>query len=103
MFPGLYTGIDYYFAVTATDTAANESGYSDEVVFKYDSLIECRKFDIQCDHRIDLLDMIEFDKSFGSIGGSELYNLRFDYDENERIDFLDLVEFDKAFGTIYGE
>jgi len=87
----------YYFSVTAYDTAANESEFSEEVSAVISSIEELIG-DYNGDGRVDIEDMIEFDKSFGStIDGSD-YNAYFDFNSDGRINFEDMIVFDSHFG-----
>jgi len=90
--------IRIYFAATAYDTVPNESLFSNEVdtLIEPGQVFEYRKGDWNQDRKINLTDMIEFDKLFGAIITGV-----FDFNDDNRINLTDMIEFDKVFGTIY--
>lgn len=96
---GLKFNERYYVAVTAYDTADNESDFSQEVSIILESTqSDTLQGDYNNDGIVDFLDMIEFDRCFGSIQGGITWNSYFDFDKNGKIEFADLVVFDECFG-----
>lgn len=76
----LVIGMTYYFAVTAFDTAGNESGFSNEVsgiLVDVDpspcDLVNC---DVNDDGTADIVDWIAFKRTFGLSAGHVYYNSR---------------------------
>ena len=95
-----------FFAVTAYDTADNESGFSNEVdtFITQDTTpppVEFRKGDWNKDRKISLIDMIEFTKRFGATIENPEYDIVFDFNEDQKISLFDMIKFTEIFGLIY--
>ena len=90
-----------YLAITAYDTADNESDYSNEVVIKFIPQGNCRKGDFNCDGHIWIEDLEAFQNSFGCNYNDLCYNAIFDFDDDSTIYIDDLQSFEKVFGTKY--
>ncbi len=89
----------YFLAVTAYDSAGNESYYSDEVLFRRhraNDLLEPPSFNSSCDinddHIVDARDESAFRASFGSRRGNARYNPRADFNQDGKVNHIDLAE-----------
>jgi len=96
---GLKFYVPWYVAVTAYDTANNESIFSQEVsITLYPDTTYYLLGDYNKDGIVDFLDMYEFDKTFGLNSDNANFNSYFDFNSDNIIDFSDMLIFDSNFG-----
>ena len=96
---GLKFFVPWYFAVTAYDTAGNESEFSQEVsIILYPDTVIYLLGDYNKDGIVDFLDMLRFDESFGYTNEHPRFNLSFDFNSDSFIDFFDMQVFDSNWG-----
>jgi hypothetical protein len=103
---GLPFNRQLFFAVTAYDTVPNESGFSNEVdtfIAAQDTIppVEFRKGDWNKDRRINLIDLIEYDRRHGATSNDLLYDAVFDFNDDGKINLTDMIAFDQVYGLIY--
>lgn len=98
---GFMKDVEYYFAVTAYDTANNESDFSDEVSIILYTTGNFKKGDCNKDRKIDIYDLALLKLCYGANNSSPDYLICFDFDENGSIFIEDLREFKKVYGLIY--
>jgi len=90
-----------YLAITAYDTADNESDYSNEVVIKFIPQGNCRKGDFNCDGKYWTYDLQAFKHCFGCKISDDCYNDKGDFNDDGKIWTYDLQQFKTLFGTEY--
>lgn len=96
---GLKFYVPWYVAVTAYDTANNESSFSQEVsITLHPDTTYYLLGDYNKDGIVDFLDMYEFDKTFGLNSDNVNFNNYFDFNSDGIVDFSDMVIFDSNFG-----
>ena len=86
----------YYYAVTAYDTANNESDFSDEVVANFTCQILVGDFD--GDGEVGFFDVMEFAPFFAMTMSNPKYNSKYDLDDDGEIWFFDLLILARNFG-----
>ncbi|MFX0181988.1 MAG: dockerin type I domain-containing protein [Candidatus Hodarchaeota archaeon] len=95
----IFCETSYYYAVTAYDTASNESGYSNEVIANFtcsETLIDVGDFN--GDGEIGFLDIVEFAPFFAVTVASSKFDIKYDLDNDGEIGFFDLLILARNFG-----
>jgi len=89
----------YYYAVTAYDTANNESEFSDEVIVNF-TCQETLIGDFDGDGEVGFFDIVEFAPFFAMTTNNPKYNSKYDLDNDGEIWFFDLLILARNFGKM---
>ena len=87
----------YYYAVTAYDTANNESVFSNEVIANF-TCQETLVGDFDGDGEVGFFDIMEFAPFFAVTMNNPKYNSKYDLDNDGEIWFFDLLILARNFG-----